>query len=278
MFLQQGEDPDTVVKKIGQEGFEKLLDQSQTLADYMLSSLQSQVEFESEAGRAKMVQLAKPLMQKIQAPVFRQLLQKRLSVLIGLELEFFAEQAGADQVLPVSAEYSLPESSSPVQSLSDQSSMMPPVSYQGHVARIKVSLNAVDQILSLLIYCPAMLDELDMSVLINSGLDCHLLDVVVPHLRNLKIKDFYHAYSCLQEQGLAAKIQYIVDSDAFWLPKNLGYSSQQLSQQLRSIILNLSAAQPTEAYELLKQRVLARDPALTEDDKILYKKLLKERK
>ena len=39
MFLPEGEDPDTQVRKIGKESFEKLIEQAQSLSTFFFSSL-----------------------------------------------------------------------------------------------------------------------------------------------------------------------------------------------------------------------------------------------
>ena len=90
LFLPDGEDPDSMVRTIGKVAFEEEIKKAKSLSDYMIEHLQSQVDINSEAGRAKLVELAKPYMVSLPDGVFKQLLGKRFSTLVGLELQFGA--------------------------------------------------------------------------------------------------------------------------------------------------------------------------------------------
>jgi len=84
LFLPQGEDPDSFVRKNGREGFEKLLGEALPLSALLLRELSARVDLKSEEGRARFLQNAKPLLARITAPALGLMLRKRLAELAGV--------------------------------------------------------------------------------------------------------------------------------------------------------------------------------------------------
>ena len=81
LFLPDGEDPDTMVKKVGKEGFEKLIKEATPLPDFLIDTLQQQADINRLDGRAKLSKLAQPLIEKFPNGVLKKLVVERLSVL-----------------------------------------------------------------------------------------------------------------------------------------------------------------------------------------------------
>ncbi len=71
LFLPDGEDPDTYVRKHGQAGFEARVREAETLSQFLLAQLRSEADLATPEGRARLVSLAKPHIQKITAPALR---------------------------------------------------------------------------------------------------------------------------------------------------------------------------------------------------------------
>ncbi|TVT54462.1 MAG: DNA primase [Sedimenticola thiotaurini] len=84
LFLPEGEDPDTLIRKEGQEQFEQRIAQSTPLSSFLFDKLESEVDMQSLGGRAKMAEQAKPLLAKLPAGLFREMMHKRLSEHVGL--------------------------------------------------------------------------------------------------------------------------------------------------------------------------------------------------
>ena len=82
MFLPDGEDPDSLVHKEGQAGFEKRLVESTPLSDFMFETLSKQVDISSDEGRARLATLASPLIAKLPDGIFKQMINKRLAGII----------------------------------------------------------------------------------------------------------------------------------------------------------------------------------------------------
>ena len=84
LFLPEGEDPDSLVRKEGQQAFEQRLLAGRPLSDFMLDQLSEQLDLSSPDGRARLSELAKPLIGKLADGVFKQLLVEQLSQRVGL--------------------------------------------------------------------------------------------------------------------------------------------------------------------------------------------------
>jgi DNA primase len=84
LFLPDGEDPDSMVRKEGKDAFEHRLDSALPLSDFLFGQLQQQADISTDEGKAKLAELAKPLLAKMPDSVFRDLLYDKLSALIGI--------------------------------------------------------------------------------------------------------------------------------------------------------------------------------------------------
>ena len=84
LFLPDGEDPDTYVRQLGQAGFEAYYSQALTFSQFLFKELTRTLDLTTDEGRAKLVQSAKPLIEKVTAPALQILLRKRLAELTGL--------------------------------------------------------------------------------------------------------------------------------------------------------------------------------------------------
>jgi len=79
LFLPEGEDPDTMVRKEGADNFALRVRQAQSLPAYLEEELRSQVDMSRLDGRTRMLELARPLVAKIPAGIFREMIVNRLS-------------------------------------------------------------------------------------------------------------------------------------------------------------------------------------------------------
>ena len=98
LFLPDGEDPDSYVRQVGQAGFEASYANALTFSQFLFKELTRDTDLTTQEGRAKLVQTAKPLIEKIAAPALQLLIRKRLAELTGLstaELETLLPRAQA---------------------------------------------------------------------------------------------------------------------------------------------------------------------------------------
>ncbi|MGB5406959.1 MAG: DNA primase [Thiogranum sp.] len=101
LFLPEGEDPDSLVRRIGKQAFHQKSVDSIPLSQYFLESLSQQVDTRSVDGRAHLVELARPLLQKLPDSVFRDLMLGQLAQLSGLPAQQLEKRIfGTQQAKP----------------------------------------------------------------------------------------------------------------------------------------------------------------------------------
>ena len=101
LFLPEGEDPDTLVRKIGEQAFRDELSHAQPLSEFFFAKLESQVDTDSIDGLARLAELAKPLLGKLPPGTFRAMMEQALQNRIGLRVELPAAQPEAQASRPV---------------------------------------------------------------------------------------------------------------------------------------------------------------------------------
>ncbi|HYA36702.1 MAG TPA: DNA primase [Candidatus Methylomirabilis sp.] len=87
LFLPEGEDPDTLVRKEGRAALLARIKAAIPLPDYLFSSLSQQVDLNRLDGRARLVELARPLLSKMPTGVLRQMMLDRLAELSRIDPE-----------------------------------------------------------------------------------------------------------------------------------------------------------------------------------------------
>ncbi|MNQ83733.1 DNA primase [compost metagenome] len=96
LFLPDGEDPDTLVRSEGTDAFRARINQhAQPLADYFFQQLSEEADPRSLEGKAHLVTLAAPLIDKIPGNNLRALMRQRLSEITGLSGEALGQMAPA---------------------------------------------------------------------------------------------------------------------------------------------------------------------------------------
>jgi DNA primase len=85
LFLPEGEDPDTLVRKEGKPAFEARLGTAMPLAEFLFQSLGTKVDLTRLDGRARMVELARPLLSRLQPGALQQMMFDRLGQLTQLD-------------------------------------------------------------------------------------------------------------------------------------------------------------------------------------------------
>ena len=85
LFLPDGEDPDSLVGAEGAEAFTARLKDALPLSEYLHDELASKVDMSSLDGRARLAELAKPLVARVPDGVFRALLVGRIAAAVGMD-------------------------------------------------------------------------------------------------------------------------------------------------------------------------------------------------
>jgi len=98
MFLPDGEDPDTLVRKEGKEAFEARIEQAIPLSTFLYDTLLPQVDLSTPDGRTQLANLALPLLRQVPGETLRiylrQVLGDKLGIPDHIQLEkLFPEKA-----------------------------------------------------------------------------------------------------------------------------------------------------------------------------------------
>lgn len=94
LFLPDGEDPDSLVRKEGKDGFEKRIKEAMPLSDYFFNELSHDVDMASLDGRARLAERARPLIAKLPEGAFRDLMAQELEKRSGARALLQAEPSG----------------------------------------------------------------------------------------------------------------------------------------------------------------------------------------
>ncbi|MEN5017790.1 DNA primase [Erwinia sp. Eh17-17] len=103
MFLPDGEDPDTLVRKEGKEAFETRMEQAMPLSTFLFDTLMPQVDLRSPDGRARLSTLALPLISQVPGETLRIYLRQELGNKLGI-----LDDSQLEKLLPRQAENAKP--------------------------------------------------------------------------------------------------------------------------------------------------------------------------
>lgn len=84
MFLPDGEDPDTLVRKEGKAAFEARMEQAMPLSTFLFDSLMPQVDLSTRDGKTKLATLALPLISQIPGETLRIYMRQTLGIKLGI--------------------------------------------------------------------------------------------------------------------------------------------------------------------------------------------------
>jgi DNA primase len=84
LFLPEGHDPDSFVNEFGTDAFLSKLADGVSLSEFLIQELASQVDMKTIDGRARLAELARPLVTSVPPGVYRELLIDGLADAVGL--------------------------------------------------------------------------------------------------------------------------------------------------------------------------------------------------
>jgi DNA primase len=84
LFLPEGEDPDTLIRKIGHDRFSTMIDNATPLANFFFEHLSQDIDTSAIDGKAKLSSLAIPLLRKLPEGIYRQLMLDKLAEMAGV--------------------------------------------------------------------------------------------------------------------------------------------------------------------------------------------------
>lgn len=85
-FMPQGEDPDSLIRSAGKDTFQDYLEQAMPLSEYFFTKLCGEIDMSTLDGKAKLANIAKPLLNTLPQVVFRDLMFKELNLRVGTSI------------------------------------------------------------------------------------------------------------------------------------------------------------------------------------------------
>ena len=94
MFLPDGEDPDSLVRKEGKEPFLQRVQEASPAIEYLFARLAENLDLRQLDGQAKLASLALPFIERVPEGILKQLMSNRLELLTGFTAETAARPRG----------------------------------------------------------------------------------------------------------------------------------------------------------------------------------------
>lgn len=102
MFLPDGEDPDSQIRKEGKAGFEQRIQQAMPLSLFFFQSLANQVDLSNLDGRARFIKLAMEHIDQLPDGIFKQMMLDELTKRTGTDAQQFKKPSPAPhQAMPL---------------------------------------------------------------------------------------------------------------------------------------------------------------------------------
>jgi DNA primase len=92
LFLPDGDDPDSLVRAEGRERFEQRVDASVALSKFLIGQLSQELAMDTVDGRARLAELARPLIAQVPEGVYRELLVGEVADAVGLPAASLAQR------------------------------------------------------------------------------------------------------------------------------------------------------------------------------------------
>lgn len=107
LFLPEGSDPDTYIREVGKEKFLQVVNSAAPLEQFFFNKLSADLDINSIEGKARLSNLAKPLIRKLPKGVYAQLMLDKLSDTLGVSSE------SLDQLMATQPEPAAPPTEQP---------------------------------------------------------------------------------------------------------------------------------------------------------------------
>jgi len=114
MFLPDGEDPDSLVRQEGREGFEQRLENASPFSRFFFEALSRRVDLGSIDGRAQLVEQARPLLKKLPEGPLRRMMATELAELARFDVAALADLTGVSRPVAAAGRPAPPAGTSPV--------------------------------------------------------------------------------------------------------------------------------------------------------------------
>jgi len=193
LFLPEGEDPDTMVRNLGAEGFQSQIKNATPLSEFLFEQLGEGIDIKTGEGKAKLSKISAPQINRIPQGVFRQLMLEELSSRTSIAVEDLKSYVGSHSQQPNrqpiennTAIAPEPISSDWTQNISHSEMNYEPIDDYESSPVSKIRLTPIKHLTALLINHPELAEHVDNTELleINPDQDISLFLRLLTVVRN----------------------------------------------------------------------------------------------
>ncbi len=267
LFVPDGEDPDSLIRREGREQFEARLDAAPPLEAVFFDHLQAQVDMASLDGKASLASLAMPLIDQIPEGVFKQLMIDRLSTLTGLDSTRLVDLYRPKETEP--AAWPEPPAGQDVPDFTDDfGADYPPDFGEYDVPAGEPAADpAVERALTMVLRSPELASEFDDDILelLEKSPQCGLLVSILRNIRAADVRSPAVLLASLQETPefdylcRLAEEETLLNVSEFsgefaGIVQNL--VRQMESESIQEVIRSLAAKRPSELSDAEREMLI----------------------
>lgn len=184
LFLSEKEDPDSLIKKIGKEGFLQKIDSAISLADFFFRQLSNDINLNTIGGRAKFVQTGTLWLKKMPYSIFRQIMADRIAKTANIDTK---ELQNMDSAASKFTDKNEEEADNTPQSIKNAISILL------HHPQIVTEVENIDEIKSIKISGMELLSELITMIKNQPNLS---MAAILEYWRDRKEFDIFSVLAC----------------------------------------------------------------------------------
>lgn len=257
LFLPDGEDPDTMVRKLGKEAFLQQVDSALPLSEFLFEQLSEGIDKSTADGKARLSKICAPQINRIPQGVFRQLMLEELSRRTGISADSLKDYVATHKPPQhYNAESSTAENQQPPE---EQPEIYGDVGYQpypdGETARSsKIRLSPVKFLTALLINHPQLaeyvedIEVLRVSADTDMALFLKVLELINSDSKCTKTSHIFARWQAANESQQDMQIlKTLAGSELHQPPKGTGRDDdQEFNDTLAHVMRDAFEALPGE--------------------------------
>ena len=250
LFLPEGEDPDTMVRNLGADGFKSKVDSATPLSEFLFQELSQDIDIETGEGKAKLSKIIAPQINRIPQGVFKQLMLEELSRRTSIAVEDLktyvashkpqTQAASTDNIS--AAQVQSPQNFAPTDNYQGNSQDI----YEGSInTASKMRLTPINHLTALLINHPELADHIDNTELLevapdaDTSLFLRLLRVIRDNPSYKPSHIFAYWLGTHNNQEETKRLQELAASELYHPPTGTGRDdNQEFNDAFRHVTQN----------------------------------------
>lgn len=164
MFLPDGEDPDSLIRKLGTAAFEEQIKNAMPLSEFFFSNIASHLDVNTIESKARLAKPTSQLLSKIPPGVFRSSMFERLAKIVRIDSQELQKLAGLKPVAPIPKESSFRKTTS---------------------KKLPKPLSTIDLALALLLQNPSLVQLIDDTSMLSNFIN-RKIELLIQLIKLLK--------------------------------------------------------------------------------------------